>query len=493
MLRRIATTLRPPRRASSGQGRPARAALALGAAACLVSCATYTQKTMQPLQQFERGDFEGAASVFSDSDVVGSPFLRGAEAGMVALAAGQWERAQQHLDSAADAVRELEERALLGPEELGEGMAALLVNESTAAYRGEGFERVQLHAALAMTYLARGNLDGVYVEARRANRLLENEEELYEKKYAAGGLGHFVSATTYELQGRYDEAFIDYRRMDEKGVGQEIAGKAMLRIAARLRYDDHLPDLRERFGEPVEVPPDAASVVVLAGVGLGPFKVEETASFPTPSGLVQLSVPAFVSRPQPVAALELRVDDGAPLRTSVIESVSTVARENLRDRMAWLAVRTTLRAAGKLIATDALTDHLRRDHGEGAAALGWLAGSIFTAATERADTRAWVTLPDTWQAARLFVAPGEHELLLEAVGGETVRLGRFRVESGETLIVLARTLGTRLYPHAIGGERLDAPAPEPAEPASPPARDGAADAVPAASNGTAAAVQRGKP
>jgi uncharacterized protein len=414
---------------------------------------------MLPLQHYERGDFEGAGREFSDPGVVGSPFLRGAEAGTVALTAGDWERAQEHFDSAADAVRELEDRALLGAEQLGEEMATLLINESASTYRGEGFERVQLHAALAMTYMARGDLDGVYVEARRANQLLENEEELYEKQYAAGGLGHFISATTYELQQRYDEAFIDYRRMDEKGVGTELAGKAMLRIASRLRYDDLLPDLRERFGDPAEIPEDAASIVVIAGVGLGPYKVEETVSLPTRSGLAQISVPAFVSRPQAVSALELLVDGGAPLRTSVIESVSTVARENLHDRMAWLALRTTARAAAKLIATDALSDHLRREHGEGAAALGWLAGSIFTAATERADTRAWVTLPDTWQAARLFVAPGEHELELEAVGGERRSLGRLRIEPGETVIVLARTLGTRLYAHTIGGERLEAPAP----------------------------------
>jgi uncharacterized protein len=445
--------------------------------AFLGSCASYTQKTVLPLRQFEEGDFDGATRVFSDSDVVGSPFLRGAEAGMVALAAGQWENAQHHFDAAAEAVRELEERALLGAEELGEGMAALLVSESSAAYRGEGYERVQLHAALALTYMARGNLDGVYVEARRANKLLENEEELYEKKYVAGGLGHFVSATTYELQGRYDEAFIDYRRMDEKGVGAEIAGRALLRIASRLRYEDHLPELRERFGDPVEVPSDAASIVVIAGVGLGPFKVEQTVALPTPSGLAQVSVPAFVARPQPVAALELQVDGGAPLRTSVIESVSTVARENLHDRMAWLALRSTLRGAAKLIATDVLTDELRKQHGEGAAALGWIAGSIFTAATERADTRAWVTLPDSWQAARLFIAPGEHELSLEAVGGEKLPLGRFRIEPGETVFVLARTLGTRLYPHTIGGERLDAPANESATAGAAAEREGTAPAV----------------
>jgi hypothetical protein len=428
-------------------------ALLLGASAC----ASYTHKTEEALRRFENGEFEPAIAEFSNEHVVASPFLRGAECGTVELAAGEWDKAQQRLDQAAQVVRDLEERALLGPEQLAESLTALLVNEAAASYQGEGYERVQLHAALALTYMARGDLDGVYVEARRANKLLESEEALYEKKYKAGGLGHFVSAVCYELQHRYDEAFIDYKRMDEKGVGTELAGKALLRLATRLGYQDELPDLHERYGEAQEIPPDSASIVVIAGVGLGPYKVEQTIGFPTTHGVVQMSVPAFVMRPQVVTGLDLRVDAGEGLRTSVIESLSVVSQENLHDRMAWLALRTGIRAAAKLIATDALTEELRNQHGDDAAAVGWLVGSLLTIATERADTRAWLTLPDTWQAARMFVEPGEHDVELAAVGGETHALGRYHLDPGETMIVIVRTLGNRVYAYPIGGVRSDAP------------------------------------
>ncbi|NUP95706.1 MAG: hypothetical protein HUU28_06030, partial [Planctomycetaceae bacterium] len=52
---------------------------------------------------------------------------------------------------------------------------------------------------------------------------------------------------------------------------------------------------------------------------------------------------------------------------------------------------------------------------------------------------------------------GEHTVTLSAVGGETLELGRYRLERGETLFVIARSLGSRLYAHAIGGVRLDLP------------------------------------
>lgn len=446
--------------------------MALLGLALLGACRSYGERTQSALANFEAGRFEEARDEFADPRVTKSAFLAGAEAGMSSLAAGEWEGAQKQFDEAAAAVKKYEDRAILGAEAMGEELTTLLINEGVAAYPGEGYERAQLHAALALTYLARGSLDGVYVETRRANKLLEGDEKLYEKKYEAGGFAHFMSAVSYELQRRFDDAFIDYKRMVEKGVGVELAGKALVRIAKRLRYDDELGGLIQAHGEPSDLPDDAAQVVVIAGVGLGPYKQEQTVTLPAPGGLVQFSVPVFLSRAQPISALELRVDDGAPLQTSVIENVSSVARENLADRMAWLALRSALRAGLKYGLTRVGAD-MARDKNNAAAGLAVLAaGAIFTVATERADTRSWLTVPDTWQAARVFIAPGEHQLALGAAGGVATRLAHIRVAPGETVFVLARSLGTSVYTHVIGGERLDAvPAtqPPPSSPSEPAA------------------------
>jgi hypothetical protein len=446
---------------------PGRAAFAVIALSLLGACRSYGDRTQSALRHFESGEFEQARTEFSDKEVTKSPFLMGAESGMASLAAGQWEQAQQDFDAAAAAVKKYEDRAILGAEAVGEELTSLLINESMSEYPGEGYERAQLHAALALTYLARGDLDGVYVETRRANKLLEGDEKLYEKKYAAGGFAHFMSAVSYELQQQYDDAYIDYNRMAEKGVGVELAGKALVRIAKRLRYDDVLGSLVESHGEPAQVPEDAAQVVVIAGVGLGPFKQEQTVSLPAPQGLLQFSVPVFVARPQAVSALELRVDGGAALQTSVIENVGAVARENLNDRMAWLAMRSALRGALKYGITAVGSEMAKDKNNQGTGLAVLAAGVIFTAVTERADTRSWLTVPDSWQAARMFVAPGEHELVLDAVGGESKALGRVRIAPGETVFVLARTLGGALHVHRIGGESLDAPAPPPPNPPQP--------------------------
>lgn len=425
----------------------ARLALGLVLMANTLGCASYSSRTEEALEGFRRGDIELSVGDYQDEDVTGSKFLSGVEAGTVLFAAGRFDEAKSAFESAEERVKDIEGRALVSASDLGESLSSWVLNDTTQAYEGEGFERVYLHVFLGLCYLTEGKLEDVLVEVRRANELLETEEELYKRKYGAGGLGHFLSAVTYETLGEPDEAFIDYRRMADKGVGTELAGPAMVRIAKQNHRDDVLGELTARYGD-LEVPPaDAASIVVIAGVGLGPYKEERGISVETLDGLLQVAAPVFERRGQPVGNLRLRLDGGeGSIRTAAVEEVYKVAEENLDDRVFKIAAKSVARTVAKR----ELTKKLEDDHG----VLGRLAGDLFTAATERADLRFWQTLPDTWQAARLFVSPGEHGLTLEAGPAGSIDLGRFKLEPGETMFVLARTVDDQLYAHAIGGQPL---------------------------------------
>lgn len=420
------------------------------ASLAVVSCASYTERTASALRDFQGGQFQEALDAYADPERVGCAFLSGAEAGTVALTMGDWEEAILHFSRAAAAVQEVEGRALAGPERLGDALAGWALNDSVRAYQGEGFERVYVHCALAQAYLALGRVDDVYVEARLANQLLESEERLYETKYEAGGWGHLISAITYELIGQPDQAFIDYQRMAEKGVGTALAGRALVRLANELGRSDDLRRLQEAYGTDIERPPRAASVVVLAAIGLGPFKAESVLALPTPDGIIQMAVPSYVERPSTIAGLRLiQSPSRASVRTDLVESVARVARENLEDRLGWIAAKSVARGLLKRELTKGLEEEF--DLG------GRIAGDLFALLSERADVRAWQTLPDSFQACRMFVAPGVHRFLLEAIDGETVELGEFELDPGETMVVFARTLGPRVHASVIGGGRIDVP------------------------------------
>jgi len=411
-------------------------------------CASYPHRTAQAFADFQGGHFDRALAQYGDEDVVKSAFLSGAEAGTVALTAGDWEVALGHLHYAADAAEDLEGRALAGRDRLAEGLASWALNDTMRSYQGEGFERVYVHAGLALAYLAQGRLDSVYVEARRSNMLLEAEEELYETSYRAGGLGHFISALAYELLGEYDQAYIDYKRMEAKGVGTALAGRSLVRIATMLGREDELPTWLDRYGPDTERPAGAASVVVVAGVGLAPYKIENSMAVATEDGLLTFAAPMYQFHYQPVMALRLvDQESGQGLVTDVLESVSDVAVENLEDRLAWMSVKSIARGVLKR----ELTKEAEDKHG----ALGRLVGDLFTAITERADLRCWQTLPDTWQACRLWVPPGTSSFTLEAIGGESRFLGTYALEPGETMVVIARSVGPMLHAHVIGGQPVD--------------------------------------
>ncbi len=425
-----------------------RSLVASGALVLAAGCAGYPGRTAAALRDFQEGHLERSLTAYEDPELTGTPFLQGAEAGTVALAMGAWDRARASLDLAVTASEEAGGRGALEPTRLVETLGSFGLNDTTKAYEGEGFERVYLHACLALTYLAIGRLDDVGVEVRRANQILEGEEELYDKKYQAGGFGHLLSALSYELKGELDQAYVDYQRMEEKGLGTELAGRALVRIASQLGREDEVQRWTERYGAPAALPDGAASVVVLAGVGLAPFKVEASLVLPLPGGAFSMAVPGYRERPQPVSGLALTLAGGEGARTTVVESVSSVAQQNLADRLAWVAAKSI----GRGLLKRELTKQLEDEYGLG----GRVAGDLFSIVSERADLRGWQTLPDSWQAARLFVAPGVHTLALEALGGESVPLGSYELDPGETMVVLARTVGARLYAYPIGGRPLAA-------------------------------------
>jgi hypothetical protein len=170
-----------------------------------------------------------------------------------------------------------------------------------------------------------------------------------------------------------------------------------------------------------------------------------------------------------VSALELTVAGSEmAVSTSVIEDVGRVAKENLDDRIAWLATRSAVRGLLKQQLTKQLEEQWD--------GIGWLIGNLIATTTERADLRSWLTLPGSYQGGRAFLEPGVHELTLRIAGGNSVSLGTFEMIPGETIYVFARTLGPHLYANTIGGQLLE-PEPLESEAAGPLAEAPAPEAV----------------
>src|SRR5262245_29993777 len=99
-------------------------------------CVSYATHSDEAYADFQAGRFEPAIEGYAKQ---GSGFLPGAEAGMVALVAGDWDGALVQLGKAASAVEEYEEEALVSPESAARTVASFALNERMLEYHGEGY------------------------------------------------------------------------------------------------------------------------------------------------------------------------------------------------------------------------------------------------------------------------------------------------------------------------------------------------------------------
>lgn len=427
------------------------ALLVVAATGCAAFSSSYPRRVAAAQEAFEEGRFEEARAEFlgealpDGTDAV----LIHLEAASAALAGGHLEECTASFREAAGEIDELGDRPSISGRSGIESGASFLANDQTLPYDGEGYERMLLHAFAATAYLLEGRVEDAWVEVRRGEEVRREESRRLETELPGNVFASWLSGTLYDLAGRPDEAFVDYRRVVKGNPSFRRGRQDLLRVAAALGRDpgvDPLPG--DRPGRDVEA--GEGEILVLHARGLGPEKVAEEAILPTPGGLARLSVPALRHRPGPVGDLVLSSGDRPLGVTETVEDLASVAEESLRARIDWIATKATARTAGKAAATGVFATELDRQGNPELAALVWIAGSLFNLATERADLRAWRTLPEAMQGLRVAVPAGWHAVGLEVLdpGGRTLSssaIGDVYVPEGGVQVLFVRTIGARAW------------------------------------------------
>jgi len=104
--------------------------------------------------------------------------------------------------------------------------ASLLLNDNSLAYSGEDYENIYTNVFNALNYLQQGKASDGFVEIRRMNEKLNALEDKYKPskkvkaiskktKFYNDALGRFLSLLMYRSEGSYDDASIDYRKIQE--------------------------------------------------------------------------------------------------------------------------------------------------------------------------------------------------------------------------------------------------------------------------------------
>jgi hypothetical protein len=316
---------------------------------------------------------------------------------------------------------------------VSENALSVMVNDSTVSYSGDNYERVLLHLYMALNYLELGDLDSARVEALQVDaKLREFAEKIPDSKYAEDAFTLYLTGLIYEDESEFSDAMISYRSaynvykkyQTRYGISMPTVLKTdLMRMAKQQGLSDEYAKYKAEFGfEPVnnKGKPAEGELVFVLNNGLAPIKREKAInSFDSSTAsMVRIALPSYESRSSNVIGARISVN-GRQATTELMEDIDAIAKKNLDEHMpaiiARSVARVVIKAAASKKARDAALNNKNNDNAV-AGMLGALAFQVAAVATERADTRSWLTLPSSIQLARLSLPAGSYNVKVELLG-----------------------------------------------------------------------------
>ncbi|MGE0712016.1 MAG: COG3014 family protein [Planctomycetota bacterium] len=473
-------------------------ALALGLLVLLQAGCTvfgdYNEATREAREAFVRGDFATAEVCYREGlDATNDALLYHLEAGLSAHVGRHYPQSFQLFDQAYKQVVAYQDRALVEATDLAQKVGTILVNDKALPYTGELFEQVMLQAYQAKNVFLQGKRAGVITEALRCNDIVDKGRRIYEAElrateaeqqkrgtkgvdvagveakmreaYAYEGLILNEPEDVYDLkyvryltaflrdavadrQADYNSALIDMKFVADRFGEVGWVRRDLERLTALSGAPGDAKQMREKWGLS-ELPADAGSVALFFEAGMAPKKHELKVIFPTFSGAAAFAFPIYVPVPNPVHGAILEVGSQRA-ETLALTNLEQVAFRYHQDRLPLLIARQIIRIAVK-VATQEGGRAVIANNANGLAALAFtVSASVWNVVSEQADLRCWRTLPQTLQATRLYLPPGDYpaRLVLLGKGGAQLGaqdLGTVRIAAGKHRMIDARALGRRAY------------------------------------------------
>lgn len=418
-------------------------ALCLGVVWLGSGCATYSDQLQLALVAANGADY---ATAISELDrVAGSPTaddlasdrkgdlsLTLLERGILRQAGGDWRESSNDLSAADEHLEWLD----LTADPIGT-LGEYLYSGSSKTYRPQPSEKLALNAFNLLNFLARGDLTGAAVEARRFTVMREALDAAGIEAHSA--LGAFLAGYVFERQGQGDRALRYYEEALAAGATRPALQSTVERLAAVFPYRG--PNLRSILGDRDRrsnrrVDPPTEILVVIA-TGRVPYKVPERVDVGTAigwagtmwsgdadwlaRGIAKVVVYPALREGRPGNTVRgLRID-GETLEAARVDDLSgQVRREYEAMKPQMIAAALTRLAARAAVAEGVRAAAKQADGWVGA--LAGLAAEGALVALDRPDTRSWVMLPSVVATARKQVEPGSHDVEIRVDGAPARRI-----------------------------------------------------------------------
>lgn len=413
------------------------------------SCATWYERTSEFQQTVETGNFEKADKLLRKDKKMArgkNKILFYLNLGYVEFMAGHPKESNQAFETAENLIDEQVRNPALQA-------AVLLSNPEILPYKPEDFEVIMVNFYKSMNYLQMGDMEGALVEVRKINIKLQQLNDKYpdhKNRYQQDAFAHLLMGLIYDASGNYNDAFIAYRNAFETyqtdyqknfGLGApEQLKQDLMRTAYLCGFISELKQYETEFGEQYRYTalPPYGQLVFFWLNGLGPVKsewginfvkekrrdgaivfhnAEYGLTFPFFWGtgysadeqnsladlkIVRAVFPKYVERPLQYTQADINYK-GQNYGLEIAEDINQIAFKTLHDRMLREFSTSLLR-----VATKQGIQYAASKQNEW---IGFFVG-LANAATEKADTRNWQTLPYTVSYRRIPLQNQENKMVL---------------------------------------------------------------------------------
>ncbi len=342
-----------------------------------------------------------------------------------------------------------------------------VVNDYSAPYRGEDFERVLINVFQALNFVALGEINEALVEARDVNSQLSiiNQQYKADQKnvYRDDAFARLLMGVLYEAnQTAMDnnDAFIEYAnavkiyegdyRFNYELIMPTLLKENILSMSEFMGRQE-VSKYKKKFGN-ISYPSltekkKKSEVFVIQYNGYAPIKIQNEIPIPLPGGIVKFAFPKYHQRVYSFASSRVIAVNGSnsfQVESELVQDIGAIALKNLERRKTRLIAKALVRPIGKYMLSKTLEKAARDKWGNKGGDATLLATQLWNFASETADLRSWQTLPDQIRMARLILPAGTYDLTLENLDKKKVKLGvsdlgKVQLTPGQKKFIIIRT------------------------------------------------------
>ena len=307
-----------------------------------------------------------------------------------------------------------------------------LFSDDVGRYKAPPYEKLLINTENMVNYLARGDLNGARIEARRLAVMQKYLKDHEDPAQALTSAGSYLAGFTFEKSGRLDEALNYYD--DALGTGEyaSLAAPVKRLLARSGSGSARLKSIAAKSNE--DIGENDAEILILIGYGRVPYKIakrvpiglaltyvsgalspedQNRANYLAAQGLVTWVNYPELGPAQGTLGVPHAKIDGEP---SDFEPLAAIDREAKR---AWDDAKGAVVASAitRLLTRAATGEVVRRSSKDSVVgALLSLGVQATLTATDTPDTRSWEALPSRLAVSRVRVKPGKHVVDVAARG-----------------------------------------------------------------------------